>query len=66
MKKTPEFVDVAAIPGVFMVNDEPYADVGGKAYRVTGAVRCGESYIPVVDIPMVEEQPVRPEAEVCA
>lgn len=55
MMDNQNFVDASMLPNVFIRDGEPYAMVGDKAYRVTGALRRGDSYIPVLDIPMIEE-----------
>ena len=55
MMENQNFVDASTLPNVFIRDGEPYATVGGKAYRVIAAVRRGDALIPVLDIPMIEE-----------
>lgn len=43
-----EFVDAAQIPGA-----------GGHWFPVKGAIRYGTGFVPVLDIPMMDEQPSR-------
>ncbi len=54
-----EFVDAAQIPGVVMMNGQPYGETGGHWFPVKGAIRCGTGFVPVLDIPMMDEQPSR-------
>lgn len=54
-----EYVNAAQIPGVVMMNGQPYGEAGGHWFPVKGVLRRGSSYIPVLDIPMMDEQPNR-------
>ena len=52
-------VDAAQIPGVVMMNGQPYGETGVHWFPVKGAIRCGTGFVPVLDIPMMDEQPSR-------
>lgn len=58
-----KYVDAATVPGVVIINGQPYGQAGGQSFPVTGVIRRGNSYIPVLDIPMMEEQPTRKAVE---
>lgn len=54
-----EFVDAAQTPGGVMMNGQPYGETGGHCFPVRVAIRCGTGFVPVLDIPMMDEQPSR-------
>ena len=56
-QQSQEHIDAARIPGVVLVNGQPYGETGGYWFPVRGALRCGTGFIPVLDIPMADEQP---------
>lgn len=57
------YVDAAEVPGVVVMDGQAYGRAGGRWFPVKGALRCGPSFIPVLDIPMMAEQPSRKAAE---
>ena len=56
------FVDAAEVPGVVVMDGKAYGEAGGKLFPVVGVLRSGGGYVPVLDIPQMEEQPSRKEA----
>lgn len=58
-----EYVNAAEIPGVALVDGMAYSQVNGNWYPVKGVLRRGTGFIPVLDIPMMDEQPSRKAAE---
>lgn len=54
-----EYINSAEIPGVEVVDGQACSKVGGHWYPVKGVLRRGSSYIPVLDLPMMDEQPSR-------
>ena len=61
-EKNGAFVDAAEVPGVVVRDGKAYGAAGGKMFSVVGVLRRGVGYIPVLDIPQMEEQPSRKEA----
>ena len=60
MKQT-EYVEVQAgdIPGVVLRDGIAYGEAGGRLWPVTGLLRNVDgSFLPVLDIPMMEETAV--------
>lgn len=57
------YVDAAEVPGVVMMDGQAYGRAGGRWFPVKGVLRRGNGYIPVLDIPMMDEQPSRKAAE---
>ena len=58
-----EYVNAAEIPGVALVDGKAYSQVNGHWFPVKGVLRRGTGFIPVLDIPMMDEQPSRKAAE---
>ena len=58
------YVDAAEVPGVVVMDGQAYGRAGGHWFPVKGVLRRGDGYIPVLDIPMMDEQPSRKAAEV--
>lgn len=60
-EKKGAFVDAAEVPGVVVLDGQAYGKAGGKWFPVVGVLRRGNGYLPVLDIPQMEEQPSRKE-----
>ena len=60
-EKKGAFVDAAEVPGVVVLDGKAYGEADGKLFPVVGVLRSGGGYIPVLDIPQMEEQPSRKE-----
>lgn len=60
-EKKGAFVDAAEVPGVVVLDGKAYREAGGKLFPVVGVLRSGGGYVPVLDIPQMEEQPSRKE-----
>ena len=58
-EKEGAFVDAAEVPGVVVLDGKAYGETGGKLFPVVGVLRHGGGYIPVLDIPQMEEQLTR-------
>ena len=58
-EKKGAFVDAAEVPGVVVMDGKAYGEAGGKLFPVVSVLRRGGGYIPVLDIPQMEEQPSR-------
>lgn len=58
------YVDAVEVPGVVIMDGQEYGKAGGRWFPVKGVLRRGDGYIPVLDIPMMEERPSRKAAEV--
>ncbi|MBQ2997265.1 MAG: hypothetical protein IJE22_08570 [Oscillibacter sp.] len=56
-----EYVNVleVSIPGVIVLEDEAYGECGGRLYPVTGLLRAGDGFIPVLDIPLKDDLPYK-------
>lgn len=52
-----EYVEAETVPGVVMVDGVACQEVGGVFFPVIGVVRNGSEYIPVLDIPLVDDLP---------
>ena len=50
------YVDAAEVPGVVVMDGQAYGRAGGRWFPVKGVLRRGTGYIPVLDIPMMDEQ----------
>lgn len=61
-EKKDAFVDAAEVPGVVILDGKAYGKAGGKLFPVVGAIRYGEGYIPVLDIPQMKEPISKKEA----
>lgn len=53
------YVDAAEVPSVVVMDGQAYGRAGGRWFPVKGVLRRGDGYIPVLDIPMMEERPSR-------
>ena len=57
--KEPHGQNATAIPGMVILDGKAYGEAGGKLFPVVGVLRRGGGYIPVLDIPQMDEQPSR-------
>lgn len=46
------YADPAEIPGVIVVDDRAFYDVGGQLFPVTGAVKRHGRLVPILDMPI--------------
>lgn len=55
--KTAEYVDVrdGDIPGIVIRDGCAYGECGGRLWPVNGLLRSPTGYIPVLDIPQMED-----------
>ena len=63
-KDNMELVDAAEVPGVVIMDGVPCGEVGGRWCPVVGVLRRGGGYIPVLDIPQMNEVPTARKAAV--
>lgn len=52
-----EYVKAEQLQGVTMRDGMPCYEVNGRFFNVVGAVRRGNGFVPVLDIPMADEKP---------
>lgn len=62
-KESKAFVNAAEVPGVVVMNGKAYGQAGGRWFPMVGILRRG-GYIPVLNIPQIEELTGRKAAEV--
>lgn len=54
------YVDAVNIPGVVIIDNAAYCEVGGRYYPVIGVLRDGRGgYIPVPNIPQMSDERLR-------
>lgn len=52
-----EFVKTEQIQGATIRDGMPCYEVNGRFFNIVGALRRGNGFVPVLDIPMADEKP---------